>query len=128
MSRQKSEHSILTVDDCEIIISLTQILLESEGYKLHSANSASVAMDLIKQQHFDLILLDIEMPDMSGLELLQELHRQDLLQNTKVVMLSGNADDEHVKQCLALGATSYITKPFDHESMKNTIREVMQDS
>ena len=128
MEKQKSDYSILAVDDSDIIISLIQVLMESHGYQFTSADSAFEALALIKKQHFDLILLDIEMPEMSGVDLLSEMNQQRLLKDTKVVMLTGKTDVEHVKQCLELGAVSYILKPFDHETMINRIWEILQDS
>jgi len=126
MNNQQSDYSILAVDDSDIIINLIQILLENEGYQFQSADSAYEAMGLIKQHDFDLILMDIEMPGVSGIELLEEMRQQDLLQKIKVIMLTGKTDVEHVKQCLGLGARSYILKPFDHAAMVNRVREVLQ--
>jgi CheY-like chemotaxis protein len=128
MDKQKSDYSILAVDDSDIIINLIQILMESQGYQFTSAECAPEALSVIKQQHFDLILLDIEMPEMSGIDLLTEMNQQCLLKDTKVVMLTGKTDVEHVKQCLELGAVSYILKPFDHETMMHRIWEILQDS
>ena len=128
MNDNKSGYSILAVDDSDIIISLLQVLIEADGYQFASADCAAEAKALISQQHFDLILMDIEMPEMSGIELLTELTQQSLLKDTKVVMLTGKTDVEHVKQCLELGAISYILKPFDHEAMLNRIWEILQSS
>lgn len=126
MGKNKSDYSILAVDDSDIMMSLIKILLENEGYKFSSADCATLAIELINNQHFDLILMDIEMPGMTGVELLKELGKQGLMGNTKVVMLTGKTDVEHVKECLQLGATSYILKPFDHAAMGNRIWEILQ--
>lgn len=128
MTDDKSKYSILAVDDSDIIISLIQILLEVEGYTFYSASSADEAMDLIQQHDLDLVLLDIEMPDVTGVELLQKLNDLDLLKTTKVVMLTGKTDVEHVNQSLELGAKSYILKPFEHDHLKDRIWEVLQES
>ena len=128
MNNQQSGQSILAVDDSDIIINLIQILLENEGYQFQSADSAYAAMELIKQHDFDLILMDIEMPGVSGIELLEEIGQLGLLKKTKVIMLTGKTDVEHVKQCLGLGASGYILKPFDHTAMVNRIGEVLQSS
>lgn len=127
MAGKKSDYSILAIDDSDIIINLLQILLESEGYDFASASSASAALELIKQKNFDLILMDIEMPEVSGIELLQEMKDQGLMNNTKVVMLTGKTDIEHINICLGLGASGYILKPFEHESMKSRIWEALQE-
>lgn len=127
MSKQKSDYSILAVDDSEIIINLMKILLEGAGYQFSSADSASAAMQLINQQNFDLILMDIEMPEMTGEELLGEIAEQGLLENTKVVMLTGKTDVGHVTKCLQLGASGYFLKPFDHQAMSNRIWEILQE-
>lgn len=128
MSGQKSDYSILAIDDSDIIINLIQILLESEGYSFSYAYNATDALDLIKQKNFDLILMDIEMPEKTGVELLEEMKQLDLTKDTKVVMLTGKTDINHINICLGLGASGYILKPFDHESMKVRIWEALQET
>ena len=128
MGKKKSDYTILAVDDSDILISLIQILLEPDGYSFYSAASASEAIPLIQRHKFDLILMDIEMPEMTGLELLEELHKQDLLSETKVVMLTGKTDSESLNECLTLGVEGFILKPFDHQAMKDRVWEFLQDS
>ena len=127
MNKKQSDYSILAVDDSDIIINLIEILLENEGYKFQSADSAHAAMGLINQHDFDLILMDIEMPDVSGIELLEEMRQLDLMKKIKVIMLTGKTDVEHVKQCLGLGARSYILKPFDNAALVVRVWEVLQN-
>ena len=126
MGKQKSDYSVLVVDDSEIITELISILLDPEGYQLGLVSSAEEAMILIKQQSFDLILMDIEMPEVTGVELLTDMKQQNMLQNTKVLMLTGQTDGEYVEQSMQLGAEGYILKPFDHDELKQRVWDVLQ--
>ena len=124
MGKQKSDYSVLVVDDSEIITELISILLDPEGYQLGLVSSAEEAMILIKQQSFDLILMDIEMPEVTGVELLTDMKQQNMLQNTKVLMLTGQTDGEYVEQSMQLGAEGYILKPFDHDELSGMFYRV----
>ena len=116
-----SDYSILAVDDTDIILELLQTQLGKEGYQVVTSNDAEKAMQLVTEARFDLILLDIEMPGMSGIELLKFIKNDTINNQTPVIMLTAQSDSEHVTSCLNNGARDYILKPINMVSVKQRI-------
>lgn len=113
MKDSKAE-KILIVDDDPQISSLMTVILESCGYEITVATSGNEALKKIDEQEPHLVLLDINMPGLSGLETLEMVRKRDGY--TSVVLVSGNSDTEDVITGLEAGADDYICKPFNpHE-------------
>ncbi|MDR3403064.1 MAG: adenylate/guanylate cyclase domain-containing protein [Chthoniobacter sp.] len=87
--------------------------LQRQGYRVVHAGSGPAAMERLRADTFDLVLLDVIMPGMSGYEMLQWLKADAKLQDTPVIMISAMSETEHVVRCLVIGADDYITKPFE---------------
>jgi len=104
------ELQILIIDDEEeILIALAQ-LLRLDGYKVQTANSPIVALEMIKGSKYHIILSDIVMPEMNGLELLTRIKEFDPL--AQVIMMTGYSTMEITMRSLEKGASDYILKPF----------------
>lgn len=112
--------SILVVDDELSMREFLKILLEKEGYSISIAQRAQEALDLIGQQHFDLVISDIKMPVMGGLDLLQTLRQQGI--NIPVILITAYASPEDAVSAMKGGAFDYITKPFNVDEIKAVIR------
>jgi len=104
---------LLVVDDDETNREILAHRLERKGYKAVVAESGGQALALIAQQQFDLVLLDIMMPGLSGLEVLQALRQKHVLTDLPVIMATAKDQSADVVQALQLGANDYVTKPFD---------------
>ncbi|MCW8934622.1 MAG: response regulator [Gammaproteobacteria bacterium] len=115
---------ILAVDDTEIMLDIIKLQLEKEGYEVHTNTDPQVAMQRIASERFDLILLDIMMPGINGLEILKFTKQQEINQLTPVVMLTANEDMNSVRDCLTNGALEYITKPFNIVSVKKRVAQI----
>lgn len=102
---------VLVVDDDEDSLSIISEALRWEGYQVQTAISGGEALDLIQRWKPDLILLDVNMPGMNGIQTLTDLRRQE--QYVSVMFISGNTSTEHVVRGLDSGADDYIPKPFD---------------
>ena len=113
---------ILIVDDEPGILSLLHSQL-SRQYECKSAASALEALEYLKEETYDLVLSDIVMPGMSGLELLQEISI--LSRETVVVLISGNLTIHSAIEALRRGAFDYITKPFDQEDVEASVRRAL---
>ncbi len=116
--------AILVVDDELSMRQFLKILLEKEGYKITTAAEGSEALALATQQPFDLVISDIRMPGMSGLELLAQLKQAKA--DIGVIMITAFASPDDAVAAMKNGAFDYITKPFNVDEIKSVIRAVLK--
>jgi DNA-binding NtrC family response regulator len=107
----KKKYKVLIVDDEEGIIFTLKKHLELEGYTVDSATGAVEAFNKVKNDKYHVVLTDIVMPEMDGVELLKEIKRYDAL--TQVIMMTGYSTMDKTLSCLEYGANDYILKPFN---------------
>jgi CheY-like chemotaxis protein len=110
---------ILCVDDEPINLMIIEVNLVSEGYEVHKAYDGQSAIRMMKETQPDLVLLDIMMPGMSGIETLKELKRID--PETPVIMVTGVTDEAVAKSAIELGAFDYVTKPINFDYLNTAI-------
>jgi two-component system cell cycle response regulator DivK len=114
--------SILIVEDDPTNVQLVRLLLSDEGYDLRSANNADEAMDALETFKPGLILMDIQLPGKSGLELTRQLRADPALKGASIVALSGYARQDDQQSCLTAGCDGYIGKPIDTSTFSTAIR------
>jgi sigma-B regulation protein RsbU (phosphoserine phosphatase) len=114
--------SILIVDDEELNSEGLARRLQRHGYTVTSARSGREAVELLGQRRFDLVLLDIMMPGMNGLEVLKLLRRVDSLIDLPIIMVTAKGESEDMVEALELGANDYVTKPLDFPVVLARIR------
>ena len=107
----KEESTVLVVDDESFVRDIIFRWLEREGYCCKTAGSGDEALELMKNEKIALVISDIMMPGMSGIELLQ--HISDLYPDTAVIMLTGVDDRETATKAVELGAYGYLIKPLE---------------
>lgn len=112
---------ILVIDDEPIVRTSCIRSLSPEGYEVKSASSGKEALELLEKESFNLVLLDLKMPDMDGIEVLKKI--KDTWPDTKVVMITGYSTVETAVKTLKLGAFSYLEKPFTPDTLLETARE-----
>jgi signal transduction histidine kinase len=105
--------SVLIVDDVPKNIQLVANFLTEEGYELHFAQSGQAALKQMENKVFDLILLDIMMPGMDGLEVCRRIKENKRTQNIPVIFLTAKIDDESIANGFRAGGVDYIMKPFN---------------
>lgn len=115
---------ILVVDDELSIRQLLEIALKKVGYRITVAESGGAAIDLFDKHAYDLVISDIKMPDMSGVDVLRHVKRSG--PDTPVIMITAYASTETAVEALRLGAYDYITKPFKVDELKVTIRNALE--
>lgn len=103
--------SIMIADDQKVMRQIISTTLTPRGYKLYEAVDGQDVLERVKLLMPCLILLDIDMPEMNGIEALAALKKMDVIRDIPVIMLTSSADSDHVRQCMALGARDYIVKP-----------------
>ncbi|MCD2501969.1 response regulator transcription factor [Clostridium sp. NSJ-145] len=104
------KETILIVDDDKNIRNLLGVYLENEGFKIIKAESAYIAIDVLKEENIDLILLDIMMPQLDGIEACMKIREEN---NMPIIMISAKSEDMDKIHGLTAGADDYITKPFN---------------
>lgn len=120
----QSAVKILVVDDEPAIRKLLRVGLTAEGYALIEAPNAREALSLVKQDHPDLILLDLGLPDMSGHDLLERWRSEPL--DLPIIILSSRTDEAGIVRALELGADDYVTKPFGTRELVARIRVALR--
>ena len=103
---------ILVVDDNQDNIELIQDILDTLGYKIHAAMDGKTALQVAREVYPDLIVLDVNMPGMSGFEVVEHLKQDEQMQSIPVIMLTALSDVENRVHAMTLGAEDYLTKPF----------------
>jgi CheY-like chemotaxis protein len=112
---------LLVVDDNEANRDVLSRLLQRQGYHVANAENGRMALDMINQYEFDLILLDIMMPEMDGQEVLRRLKANETLHNIPVIVISAHSELDLVARCIEMGAEDYMPKPFNSTLLKARI-------
>ena len=118
--------SILVVDDSVDNRDLTQILLESEGFEVRMAEDAMQALGLLRTYRPKLILMDVQLPGMDGLELTRRLRQDPSWQAVIIVALSAYAMAEEKANAMAAGCDGYITKPINTRTFACSVRQYLE--
>jgi two-component system cell cycle response regulator DivK len=121
-----ANETILVVDDAPVSLKLTDILLRKEGYKVHATSDAEQALALLRSLHPDLMLVDIQLPGMNGLELTKRIKQDSRTRDIVVVALTACAMKGDDDRAFKAGCDGYITKPIETLTLANKIREYLQ--
>lgn len=114
---------ILVVDDEQLLVKGIKFNLENEGYQVGTAYDGAAAVDLAKKEHFDLIILDLMMPVLSGAEACMQIRE---FSDVPVIMLTARSEDADKLMGFACGADDYVTKPFNILELKARIRALLK--
>lgn len=114
---------ILVVDDERDTLDLIDLTLKTAGYDIHLANSGTESLEMIRNGDFDLVLLDIMMPDMSGFDVLRTLKAEMADDHPPVVFLTAKSLPEDRAEGMSLGANDFLTKPVTRGSLLDTIKK-----
>jgi len=119
---------ILIVEDEEDILELERYNLEREGYRVSTVMSGEEALKIIKSQEFDLVILDLMLPGLDGLEVCKKIKNNPDFGETAIVMVTAKGDEADIVTGLELGADDYITKPFSPRVLLARIKAVLRRS
>jgi two-component system sensor histidine kinase/response regulator len=121
-----SDFNILMVDDNPKNLQLLGSTLRNEGYQLEFATNGFTALSWIDKKQFDLILLDVMMPGMSGFEVCEEIRKKESMTDVPILFLTAKVEKESIVQGLKLGAQDYIAKPFDTAELLARVRTQLE--
>jgi DNA-binding response OmpR family regulator len=119
-----SRRILIADDEPNMLLSL-EFLLKRSGFEVSTAADGQAALDAIERSPPDLVLLDILMPQKSGLEVCQAIRANPALRDIKIVLLTAMAREVDREKGLALGADAYVTKPFSTRELVELIRELL---
>jgi two-component system, chemotaxis family, chemotaxis protein CheY len=122
------EVQALIVDDSSVMRKIVERSLRQAGLEsliVLEAGSGVEGLEVLKAKRVDLILSDINMPAMDGLEFVRQLRKQRLAEGVPVVMITTESSEEHVKQAIEAGAIGYIRKPFTADQVKQKVLSLL---
>lgn len=122
------EKVILAIDDEEHILELLAYNLESNGYRVRTAETGEAGLEIIKSEHIDLVLLDIMLPGMDGMEILKRIRNTPATANLPVIMLTAKNEEINKVLGLEVGADDYISKPFGIYELMARVKAVLRRS
>jgi CheY-like chemotaxis protein len=125
MARKGQGYTVLVADDEQEVVDLVTIVLEAEGYSTYSAEDGEEALDKIRNTLPDLILLDIRMPKMTGLQVLDQICKEPATADIPVLMLSVVVTEPEIQSALHRGAIAYISKPFEIRELVWLVNRVL---
>ena len=116
---------ILVVDDNEDIVELMKSLLESGGYDINTTTSGKECLNLILKEKFDIVLLDVTMPEFSGLDVIQSLKDSGNLDKNKIILFTAaSISDDEIEKWIKMGVKNCLRKPFDPSTLFEAINIV----
>jgi DNA-binding NtrC family response regulator len=121
--KRKNKANILVVDDEKSMRDSMHMLLKEE-YQVHLASSGQEAIEAVKKQAIDLVLLDIRLPEIDGIEILKLIKGHD--DSIEVIMITAMITVRHAVEAIRIGAYDYITKPFDIDALQDQVKKVLE--
>ena len=118
--------SVLVVDDEEHIRNILEYNLKLDGFEVYLAENGWTALEYAREKKLDVILLDWMMPEMDGLQVLNELRHNERTEHIPVFMLTAKGQANDVGKALCAGADDYIVKPFEPEELGETVRHKLE--
>jgi two-component system alkaline phosphatase synthesis response regulator PhoP len=117
---------ILTVDDEVDFLKILKLRLEANGYEVITAFDGEEALEKIKSQKPDLVILDVMLPKLNGEEVCRDIRKDPVFNKTPIIMLTGRCTDVDRIVGRVIGADVYITKPFDFKELNKAIKNILQ--
>lgn len=112
---------ILVADDDELARMEIARSVEQQGHKVDLAENGTQALAALRSQDFELVLLDLLMPEMDGFAVLREMQADEALRTIPVIVITAVGEPENAAKCFELGATDHLTKPLDHELLAERV-------
>jgi two-component system phosphate regulon response regulator PhoB len=120
------QNTVIVVEDEPDAAELFAEMMRVSGFRVLKTYSSTPAISLIANEQPDVVILDVMMPDISGLEVLRFMRRDPQLKNTPVIVVSARSMPSDIKEGLEAGATIYLTKPVGYLDLKKSVDLVMQ--
>ncbi len=112
----------LIVDDSKVVRSVISSILTSFNIDFDQAENGLVALDKIRENHFDFIILDWNMPELDGVGFLKKAKNENLITDTKIILCTTENEFEKINEALEMGANEYIMKPFNKDILEDKLK------
>lgn len=119
---------ILVVDDDMMARMEAAQCAKLQGHTVAMAEGGAQALQLLRSQAFDLVLLDLMMPDVDGLEVLRQVQADEKLRGIPVIVVSGADETESVERCIEMGAAGHLAKPVDPELLASRVSNALSEN
>ncbi len=123
MDNRQAEHTVLVVDDDRNVLELARLYLERDGHRVVSAGDGPTGLALARDEQPDLIVLDVMLPGVNGLDVCQTLRQES---SVPIILLTARVEEEDRLAGLDLGADDYVTKPFSPRELAARVRAVLR--
>ncbi len=120
------QYSLLVVDDNEMNRDMLSRRLERQGYRVTVAVDGRQALEILNREDFNLVLLDIMLPEMNGYQVLEQLKADQSLSHIPVIITTALDEADGKAKCIELGAEDYLTKPFNPVMLKSRISDCLE--
>jgi CheY-like chemotaxis protein len=117
--------TILVADDSMTIVAMVSSRLTRAGYNVVTTTRGDDALRLVQEGRPRLVLLDVEMPGLDGIEVLTRIRADEALAGTLIVLLSGRSEPSEIESGMAAGADAYLTKPFSPQDLQATVEQLV---
>lgn len=117
---------VLVADDEPNIVISLEYLMKREGYAVQVARDGEEALEAVRRDRPDLVLLDVMMPRRTGFEVCQAIRADEALQGTRILLLTARGRDTDIAKGMALGADAYMTKPFSTHELVQKVAELLE--
>lgn len=116
--------TVMNVDDSMTMRKIVTLALKTQGHTVIEAEHGRQALDLLPQNSIDAIILDINMPVMSGIEFLEEIKKNGTYKKLPIIVLTTQGEDALKDKAISLGASAFMIKPFQKEELLSTLKKV----
>lgn len=117
---------ILVVEDNPMVLKSLEFKLSKDGYNVTTAENGRVALSVLQKEEFDLIVTDLIMPFVTGIQLIEAINKNGI--NTPIIVLSSNAQEKTVMDAFNLGAVDFISKPFSPQELSLRVNRTIQQN
>jgi len=124
--KKNRNSKILVVDDSSTNVILLDAILNDKGYQIDTALNAKEALQILRKERPDLILLDLLMPHISGVEFLEKIKKNNDTKDIPVIIISAVTNSEYIEKTMRLGAVDYFKKPIDIQNFINKVETVLK--
>jgi DNA-binding NtrC family response regulator len=125
MMMDDKKKNVLVIDDEEIVRISCQRALGPEGFNVDVASDGIEGLELLRQKAYDVVLTDLKMPNMDGMEVLEQIN--ELMPGAKVIVITGYSTIETAVKAIKMGAYNYVEKPFTPDGLLEAVKEALAD-